>query len=116
MRYDRPVVSSDDPGLTASVRRRAPRRAGVRRQVTVPPPLWETAGRLADELGTTPNDALIRLALDAASRVEREREVEARASAARAAVLAGIAEAADGGFLGSEEAAEAAMALRREAE
>jgi hypothetical protein len=99
---------------TEVTRLRAPRRHGERRQITVPTSLWEAAGRYAAEHGTTPNDALVRLAAEAAARYERERAIAARAAAARTAILAGIGEIDRAGFLTAQEAAEAAGGLRRE--
>lgn len=107
-------MSPRDPAVQASrVRARAPRREGQRRQVTVPAPLWNTLSRYAREHGTTPNDALIQLANAGAAGYERDRAVADRAEVARAAIMAGVGEMSRSGFLSSEEALEAALAVRR---
>lgn len=102
----------DKPTQTAP-RARAPRREGQRRQLTVPPALWEAAEAFAAEKGTTPNDALIHLAHRGAAQLERERALTERAGAARDAILAGMEEMGREGFLSPEEALEAALTLRR---
>jgi hypothetical protein len=46
-------------------RRRAPRRTGGHRaQLTVPEEMWVALTDVAEALGTTPNDALVRLAAE----------------------------------------------------
>jgi hypothetical protein len=50
------------PRLPATPRQRAPRRAGHRTQLTVPEELWAAAEKMAADLGTTPNDVVVRLA------------------------------------------------------
>ncbi|MGI8596327.1 MAG: hypothetical protein ACR2LY_03470 [Thermoleophilaceae bacterium] len=57
----------------------------------VPTALALTARRYADDLGTTLNDALIRLAERGAAIYEGEREVEMLAAERQAAVFAGDA-------------------------
>ncbi len=48
---------------SAPRRRRAPRRTGGHRaQLTVPEDMWVALTSVAEALGTTPNDALVRLA------------------------------------------------------
>jgi hypothetical protein len=63
-------------------RRRAPQREGHRTTLKVPEDVMAAARELADELGTTPNDAIVRLAEEgsqarqrslAAQRLARER-------------------------------------------
>ena len=76
MRYDAPV----DP------RRRAPPREGHRTTLTVPYTVQKAAQRLADELGTTSNDALVRLAEEGASARARRERIARVASERRAAV------------------------------
>jgi len=51
-----------DADAPAGRRQRARRRDGARTTLRVPTALLLTARRYADDLGTTPNDALIRLA------------------------------------------------------
>lgn len=75
-------------------RRRAPHRAGHRTTLTVPDPVMEAAGRLAQELGTTVNDAIVRLAQDGVSARERRARIAMVASQRRAAVeQAGLSDA-----------------------
>ncbi len=45
-------------------RRRAPRRTGRRAQLTVPEDMWRQLTQVAQAAGTTPNDALVRLAAE----------------------------------------------------
>lgn len=101
-------------GRLEVTRVRAPRREGTRRQVTVPEDLWNAAERYAADHSTTPNDALIRFAAEAARRYERQQEIAARALAARSAILEMTPPMDTEGFLSPEEAAEAAQTLRRE--
>lgn len=94
-------------------RQRAPRRAGVRRQVTIPAALWDTACAYADEHSTTPNDAIVLLASQAAQRVQHDAALRERADTIRAMVLGGRASAtATSEVLTEDEALHAAMALR----
>lgn len=67
-------------------RRRAPHRAGHRTTLTVPDEVMEQAGHLAQELGTTVNDAIVRLAEDGVSARRRRARIVAVASERRAAV------------------------------
>jgi hypothetical protein len=67
-------------------RRRAPRREGHRTTLTVPYSLVGAAQRLAQELGTTSNDAIVRLAEEGASARERRARIAALAGERRAAV------------------------------
>lgn len=67
-------------------RRRAPRRAGHRTTLTVPHALLDAAERLAGELGTTANDAIVRLAEEGAQARERRAHIAAVAAERRAAV------------------------------
>ncbi|WP_354698173.1 hypothetical protein [Paraconexibacter sp. AEG42_29] len=67
-------------------RRRAPRREGHRTTLTVPHALVEAAERLADELGTTANDAIVRLAEEGAEARSRRAHIAAVAAERRAAV------------------------------
>jgi hypothetical protein len=67
-------------------RRRAPSREGHRTTLTVPHSVLDAADRLARELGTTANDAIVRLAEEGASARERRERIAALASERRAAV------------------------------
>lgn len=67
-------------------RRRAPHRIGHRTTLTVPAAVLEEASRLAQELGTTVNDAIVRLAQDGASARKRRQQIAALASERRNAV------------------------------
>ncbi len=55
-------------------RRRAPRRTGRRAQLTVPEQVWSEIVGIADAVGTTPNDVLVRLAAERLE--ERRRSIE----------------------------------------
>jgi predicted DNA-binding ribbon-helix-helix protein len=93
-------------------RQRAPRRTGRRTTLTVPEPLLAEAEKLAAEIGTTTNDALIRLAEEAAALRSEQARVAAIASARRAAVDAGSSADLSGGFLSAEEVRAAVLSLR----
>src|ERR1039458_1168510 len=67
-------------------RRRAPHRQGHRTTLTVPRSVLEPAERLARELGTTTNDAIVRLAQEGATAREHREQLTALASQRRAAV------------------------------
>jgi hypothetical protein len=67
-------------------RRRAPRREGHRTTLTVPYSVVQAAERLAQELGTTSNDAIVRLAEEGAAARERRARIAALAGERRAAV------------------------------
>jgi hypothetical protein len=67
-------------------RRRAPQRAGHRTTLKVPDEVLEAARTLAAELGTTPNDAIVRLAEEGASARQRRLEAQRLAQQRRAAV------------------------------
>lgn len=99
----------------ASRRERAPRRAGTRTALTVPGPVLAAAQELADELGTTPNDALIRLAEEGALARRRRHEAAALAAERRAAV-AGAELGDDAPPLPPAEAVRAAMLSGRGAD
>jgi hypothetical protein len=71
---------------TVESRRRAPRREGHRTTLTVPHSVLDAAQRLAHELGTTSNDALVRLAEEGAAARERRARIAAVADERRAAV------------------------------
>ncbi len=67
-------------------RRRAPHRQGHRTTLTVPHTVLDAADRLAQELGTTTNDAIVRLAQEGATAREHREQLTALASKRRAAV------------------------------
>ncbi len=95
-------------------RRRAPHREGHRTTLTVPHAVMDAADRLARELGTTSNDAIVRLAEEGASARERRAQIAALAAERRAAVEGvGVDEAA--AFPTADEFREAALAGRRDA-
>lgn len=94
-------------------RRRAPHRTGQRTTLTVPAPVLEQAGDLARELGTTVNDAIVRLAQDGASARERRGQIVALASERRAAVeRSGLSDALS--LPSPDELREAMLAGRRD--
>lgn len=58
-----PPLEAEASRQTPRRRQRAPRRTGGHRaQLTVPADMWRELTRFAQVLGTTPNDALVRLA------------------------------------------------------
>jgi hypothetical protein len=94
-------------------RRRAPRRAGHRTTLTVPHSVLAAADRLARELGTTANDAIVRLAEEGASTRERREQIAALASERRAAVeCSGLRDAL--AFPSTDELHAAMLAGRRD--
>lgn len=94
-------------------RRRAPRREGHRTTLTVPHSVLDAAGRLAQELGTSANDALVRLAEEGVSARERQERIAALASHRRAAVeRVGLNDAH--AFPSADELHEAMLAGRRD--
>lgn len=93
-------------------RRRAPRREGHRTTLTVPNSVLTAAERLARELGTSSNDAIVRLAEEGASARERRDRIDALASERRAAVeRVGLSDALT--FPSAEELQAAMLAGRR---
>ncbi len=103
-----------DADAPAGRRQRARRRNGYRTTLRVPTALALTARRYADDLGTTPNDALIRLAERGAAIYEGEREVAALAAERRAAVLVGDAFDPDAELSSPEWVEWAIMSAREE--
>jgi hypothetical protein len=67
-------------------RRRAPHREGHRTTLKVPHEVLDEAAALAREMGTTPNDAIVRLAEEGLAARRRRRRTEEIAQARRAAV------------------------------
>jgi predicted DNA-binding ribbon-helix-helix protein len=95
-------------------RRRAPSREGHRTTLTVPHSVLDAADRLARELGTTANDAIVRLAEEGASARERREQIAALASERRAAVeRVGLSDAL--AFPSADELHEAMLAGRHDA-
>jgi hypothetical protein len=79
----------------------------------VPHSVLDAADRLAQELGTTANDAIVRLAQEGASSRDRRERIAALASERRAAVeRAGLNEAL--AFPSADELREAMLAGRRD--
>lgn len=99
-----------------SARRRAPRRGGRRVQLTVPDGMWSALVEVAQAAGTTPNDALVRLASERLD--ERERAVRLRRRAEerwRAFVTVLPAEGAAAEPLGEDDLVELSRAFRTDA-
>jgi predicted transcriptional regulator len=88
-------------------RQRAPHREGRRTTLRVPDEVMHAADALARELGTTPNDALVRLAEEGMALNERRRAVERLARARRTAV-AGV-KGVDAGTFPTPDEMRAAM-------
>jgi hypothetical protein len=79
----------------------------------VPHSVLDAAGRLAQELGTTANDAIVRLAEEGVASRERNERIAALASERRAAVeRAGLSDTL--AFPSADELHEAMLAGRRE--
>ncbi len=91
---------------------RAPRSDGPRTTLRVPALLEETADQLANELGISRNDALLRLATRGAELYEMEQLVETRRAKRWAAVVPGVVDIDHGDFPSPEESAEAVRASR----
>lgn len=73
------------------IRRRAPRRTGRRHraQLTVPEDMWRRLTQIAQAAGTTPNDALVRLAAERLDDRQRALELQRRADERWRAFAAG---------------------------
>lgn len=98
-----------------SSRERAPRREGHRTTLRLPSPVFEAATSLAKELGTTPNDAIVRLAEEGAAARARRDRIATLAAQRRSAVERSRGEDA-APFPSAEEARTAMLAGRREPE
>jgi len=72
--------------LATMARQRAPRRTGHRTTLTLPEDLLAAAARIAEQLGTTPNDAVVRLAEEAVEQRRRRERIEQVSAQRRAAV------------------------------
>lgn len=85
---------------------------GHRTTLTVPSSVLDAADRLARELGTTSNDAIVRLAQEGAAARDRREQIASLASKRRAAVeRTGLSDAL--AFPSAEELREAMLAGRR---
>ena|SRR5205809_4260053 len=94
-------------------RRRAPQREGPRTTLRVPHEVMDAAHDLAAELGTTPNDALVRLAEEGVATRRRRARAERLARERRDAVArVGFRDALS--FPSPEELHAAMLAGRRE--
>ena len=94
-------------------RRRAPRRAGHRTTLTVPPSVHDAAQQLARELDTTANDALVRLAQEGAAARARRAKLTALATQRQAAIERVPTSATAGSTFPSPEELQAAMLAGR---
>jgi len=94
--------------------RRGPTRSGRRTTLTLPADVVEAAERLADELDTSTNDAVVRLARLGAQRQEEIYELEHRVNRRRAALRALSGETEGSQLPDADEARSAMLALRRE--
>lgn len=95
-------------------RRRGPARSGRRTTLTLPADVVGAAERLADELDTSANDAVVRLARLGVQRQEAIYELEDRVNRRRAALLALSGETDGSQLPDADEARSAMLALRRE--
>lgn len=93
-------------------RGRAPSSHGARTTLRVPPELERAVDRLAEDLHTSRNDALLRLAARGATLYEQERQIAARAEQRWAAVLEAEGVDDGGDFPPADEAYEAVMGAR----
>lgn len=93
---------------------RAPRSDGPRTTLRVPVELMTIADRLADELGVSRNDALLRLAARGAKLYEREHQIEEIRDQRWAAVLSEAPDVGEYGELPTEEEAREAIMRARE--
>jgi hypothetical protein len=94
-------------------RRRARRYDGPRTTLRLPAELAALAEEVAREQGTTPNDALVLLALEGAQLYTRRRELERTAQARRRAFVESFPPATST-YPSLEEMQEAALLMRRE--
>lgn len=107
------LVAGEPPRRGA--RRRAPKRGGQRTQLTVPQPLWDAARTLAEDIGTTPNDVIVRLAGQRLADAERQAELERIASERWEAYLRATPKAEVAPAPELDDLLVAAAALRRDA-
>jgi hypothetical protein len=107
---DRDTVPPRQPSGAWDTRakRRAPRTEGPRTTMRVPESLARTAEALANELGVSRNDALVRLATRGAALYEQERQIAEHRDRRWSAVLARLRDV-DQAELPSPEVARAAV-------
>jgi hypothetical protein len=101
-------------GMAHRPHARAPRSEGPRTTLRVPDDLAGTAGHLADELGISRNDALLRLATRGAQLYEQEQSIEVRRAERWAAVVPGAVDVDQTEFPSFREARDAILAARDE--
>ncbi len=89
---------------------RAPRTEGPRTTLRVPDELAGSADRLAEELGISRNDALLRLATRGARIYEFEQSIAVRREERWAAVVPGVVDMGADNFPSPEEARAAVLA------
>jgi hypothetical protein len=106
------LVAGEQP--RSGARQRAPKRGGQRTQLTVPQSLWAAAQALAEDIGTTPNDVIVRLAGQRLAEAERQAELERIASERWAEFLRATPETRAERPAELDELLEAAAALRRD--
>ncbi len=111
MRYPPAMVGPAE--TTPGSRERAVPTQGPRTTLRVPAALAETAGRMAQELGTSRNDALVRLAARGAEAYERESRIASRREERWRAIIGDSTDLARAEFPPEGEAREAAQELRR---
>lgn len=106
----------EELAITDRARRvsRAPRSDGPRTTLRVPVELMTIADRLADELGVSRNDALLRLATRGADLYDSERQIEEIREQRWAAVLAEAPDVGDYSDLPTEDEAREAIMRARE--
>lgn len=113
-----PITLPPGDGTTGARegRRRAPRRTGHRAQLTVPEQVWAEIVGIADAVGTTPNDILVRLAAERLEERRRSIELSRRAEERWRGFLDAIpAPDASAAPLGEQELIELSGTLRAEA-
>jgi hypothetical protein len=107
------IRSRDTVGLDSSPQPRAPRSEGPRTTLRLPDALAAVADRLADDLGISRNDAILRLATRGARLYEQELGIAVRRAERWAAVVPGDV---DFDALPSPDEAREAIAAARETE
>lgn len=100
--------------LPPRARKRAPKRDGHRAQLTVPKDIWREAERVAQEVGTTPNDVVIHFAAEGMRMIERQARIDHLAERRWRAYLAAGGSGSGGEYPSREEAMRAGQALRRD--
>jgi hypothetical protein len=97
--------------VSDTTRPRAPKTDGERTTLRVPEDLAETVAHLAEELGVSRNDALLRLATRGARQYELERSIAVRADERWAAVVPGALDDDEFDFPSPEQVDAALLAL-----